>query len=269
MTRDALLADLREVWDSLDELLAALADDDWQAPTAVPGWTVHDQVAHIVGTESMMAGRPVPDVEVPDLPHVRNDVARINEAWVISLRDLTPAEMLARFREIVAERTVGIGALTEEQLAADSWTPAGPADLARFLQIRVFDQWIHEQDIREAVGRAGHLSGGAVRRTLAEIANGAGFVVGKRAAAPQGSSVRFEVVGPEPATIDVAVRGRAEVVDGLDEEPTSTITADTATFVRLVAGREPAASALAEGRVRVTGDQELGRRVLERLDYVI
>jgi uncharacterized protein (TIGR03083 family) len=235
----------------------------------VPGWTVHDQVAHIVGTESMMAGRPVPDVEVPDLPHVRNDVARINEAWVISLRDLTPAEMLARFREIVAERTVGIGALTEEQLAADSWTPAGPADLARFLQIRVFDQWIHEQDIREAVGRAGHLSGGAVRRTLAEIANGAGFVVGKRAAAPQGSSVRFEVVGPEPATIDVAVRGRAEVVDGLDEEPTSTITADTATFVRLVAGREPAASALAEGRVRVTGDQELGRRVLERLDYVI
>jgi uncharacterized protein (TIGR03083 family) len=269
MTRDALLADLRDVWGSVDDLLDALPDEDWEAPTAVPGWTVHDQVAHLIGVESMMAGHPTPEVEVPDLPHLRNDVGRMNEAWIIALRDEAPAAMLGRFRGVVAERTGQIGAMTDEELTAETWTPAGMADMARFLQIRVFDQWIHEQDIRDGVGREGHLDGPAVRRTLAEIGRGIGFVVGKKAGAPDGSSVRFEITGPEPATIDVVVEGRARVTDDLAGDPTVTLTTDTGTFVRLVAGREPGEAALADGRVALAGDPELGGRVLGSLAYVI
>jgi uncharacterized protein (TIGR03083 family) len=269
MTRDALLADLRDVWGSLDDLLDSLADEDWDAPTAVPGWTVHDQVAHVIGVESMMAGLPTPDVEIPDLPHLRNDVGRMNEAWIIALRGESPRAMLARFREIVARRTGQIEAMTDEELTAETWTPAGMADMARFLQIRVFDQWIHEQDIRDGVGREGHLHGPAVRRTLAEVANGVGFVVGKKAGAPDGSSVRFQVTGPEEATIDVVVDGRARVTDDLAGDPTVTLTTDTGTFVRLVAGREPGEAALADGRVELAGDTDLGGRVLASLAYVI
>ena len=269
MTPDALVGDLRAVWSSLDLLLDSLDEKDWAAPTDCPGWSVQDTVVHVIGTERTLAGESAPDVEVPESPHVRNDIGRMNEAWIIDRRDRAPADVLAEFREVVRDRDAALSAMQPQEFDAESWTPAGQATYGRFLQIRVFDTWIHEQDIREAVGRSGHLEGPAVRRTLAEVANGLGFVVGKRAGAPDGSSVRFVVTGPEPATIDVVVDGRARVTDDLQGEPTTTVTTDLPTFIRLVAGRRPGAGALAEGRVRVTGDQELGAAVVGALGYTI
>ena len=43
-----------------------------------------------------------------------------------------------------------------------------------------------------------------------------GFVVGKRAGAPAGSRVRFELTGPMSRRIDVEVGDRAQVVDAMD-----------------------------------------------------
>lgn len=269
MTKDALIGDLRAVWGSLDGLLDSLDDEDWSAPTACPGWTVQDTVSHIVGVESMLAGHPAPEVEVPDAPHLRNDVGRMNEAWIIDRRGRTPQEVLAEFRAIVAERDATLSAMDQAGFDAESWTPAGLATFARFMQIRVFDQWIHEQDIREAVGRDGHLEGPAVERTLAEVTEGIGFVVGKKAATPDGDSVRFQLSGTPSATIDVVVEGRARVADDLEGTPTVTLTMEVPTFVRLVAGRWPGTEARSRGLVEVTGDQDLGDRVLANLAYVI
>ena len=269
MTADALLADLRSVWGSLDDLLDGLDDSDWAAPTACPGWSVQDTVAHIIGTEAMMSGAPTPDVEVPDAPHLRNDIGRMNEVTVMVRRDRTPAEMLEEFRSVVRDRDATLAAMDQAAMDAESWTPAGMATYGRFLQIRVFDQWIHEQDIRDAVGRSGHLEGPAVTRTLAEVAQGIGFVVGKKAGAPDGSSVRFALTAPDPSTIDVVVEGRARVTDDLVGEPTATITTDVGTFMRLVAGRRAAAEARAQGQVGVSGDEDLAGRVLDNLAYVI
>jgi uncharacterized protein (TIGR03083 family) len=269
MTTDALLGDLRDVWASLDDLLGSLDDEDWSAPTDCPGWSVQDTVAHILGTELMMAGRPAPEVEVPDAAHLRNDIGRMNEAYIIERRDRTPQEVLAEYRAVVAERDAAVAALDQDAIDAESWTPAGMATLGRFLQIRVFDTWIHEQDIRTAVGREGHLEGPSVTRTLAEVANGIGFVVGKKAGAPDGASVRFRLTSPDPATIDVLVDGRAKVVDDLPGPPTTTVTTDTGTFMRLVAGRRPGPEAVAAGTVTLEGDTELGDRVLAVIGYTI
>jgi uncharacterized protein (TIGR03083 family) len=269
MTADALLMDLRDVWGSLDDLLDSLDDEDWAAPTDCPGWTVQDTVAHVIGTELMMAGRPSPEVEVPDAPHLRNDIGRMNEATVIERRGLRPARVLEEYREVVAEREAAVAALDQAALDAESWTPAGMATLGRFLQIRVFDTWIHEQDIRTAVGREGHLEGPSVTRTLAEVTNGIGYVVGKKAGTPDGASVRFSLTSPAPATIDVVVDGRARVADDLQGKPTATITTDVGTFMRLVAGRRDAAGALADGLVTVSGDAGLADRVLANLGYTI
>ena len=43
------------------------------------------------------------------------------------------------------------------------------------MQIRVFDCWLHEQDIRDAVGRPGHETGLAVEVVLDEMATALGF----------------------------------------------------------------------------------------------
>ena len=69
-----------------------------QRPTCLPGWTVRDQLSHLTGTEEMLAGLPTPDVDVSHLAHLRNDIARANEAWIESRRALPGAEVLTAFR---------------------------------------------------------------------------------------------------------------------------------------------------------------------------
>ncbi len=269
-TPSALLGDLRDVWVSIDDLLASLDDEDLAAPTACPGWDVAAVLAHVIGTELMMAGEAPPAVDVPDLPHLRNEIARANEAWILARRDRTPDELRAEFREVVARRTEELGGLTQSEVDAESWTPAGQATLGRFLQIRVFDTWIHELDIRDAVGRVGHETGPAVQRTLAEVGNGIGFVVGKRAGAPEGSWVRIDLPGPEPARFDVVVEGRARVVeDEPSGDPTVTVTLGSTDLVRCIAGRVDPAAILAAGTITLGGDVALGERIVSAFPYTI
>lgn len=269
-TPAALIGDLGDVWASLDALLSSLDEDAFAAPTACPGWSVSDVVAHITGTELMMAGEAAPAVEVPDLAHLRNDIGRANEAWIIERRSWNPAQIVDEFRSVVDRRTSELAVLTQDDIDAASWTPAGHATLGRFLQIRVFDTWIHELDIRDAVGEAGHESGPAVRRTLAEIGNGLGFVVGKKAAAPDGSWVRIELPGPEGVAYNVVVDGRASLVDAAPPgEPTVSLTASSTDFVRCIGGRIDSVRYLEDGRITLRGDEELGARVVAELAYTI
>ena len=54
--KDPTVAALGEVWTSLGDLLAELDDAQWRLPSPLPGWSVQDNVAHIVGTEAMLSG---------------------------------------------------------------------------------------------------------------------------------------------------------------------------------------------------------------------
>ena len=136
------------------------------------------------------------------------------------------------------------------------------------MRVRLFDCWMHEQDIRDGVGRPSsdaELSSPAPRLALDEIAATMGYVVGKLGKAPDGSRVAVELTGPLSRTIRVAVDGRAGVVDdfgGLD--PTSTIRLDGLQFTRLAGGRTDDAAG-----VELGGDTEVGARIVERLNFVI
>ena len=141
-------------WDDIDELLAGLSDEQWNAPTDLPGWRVHDVVAHIVGTESFLMGVPTPepDCDVSALPHVRNDLAAMNECWVRHLYNETPAAMLEKFRSVTAERRKALLAMDDDAWNETTTTPVGLDTYGRFMRVRIFDCWMHEQDIRHAVG---------------------------------------------------------------------------------------------------------------------
>ena len=147
---------------------------------------------------------------------------------------------------------------------AESFTPAGPDTYGRFMRIRVMDMWMHEQDIREVVGRPGHDGGAAPEFALDEMTGALGFVVGKRAGAPAGASVRFDLTGPAARRIDVEVGDRARVVDAIDGPPTVTLAMPALLFTRLCGGRgaDPAG-------VEVTGDDALGAAVVANMGFMI
>jgi uncharacterized protein (TIGR03083 family) len=252
---------------AIDGLLSDLDDADWRAPSPCPGWDVRAVVAHLIGTESMLAGVPSPDVTIDRdaSPHVRNDIGGFNEAWVVAFADASPSELQARFRAITATRLEALRSMDQETWDAEGITPAGPDSYGRFMRIRVFDCWMHEQDIRDAVARPGHDAGPAVDLTLDEMTGALGFVVGKKAAAAPGTDVTFNVTGGSGRQIHVHVGERANVVDALPGPATVTVTMPVGEFTRLAGGRVHAGDVWVE----LDGDTGLGRRILENLAYTV
>lgn len=267
-----LTSQLEEVWRELAELGARLDDSSWHAITPCPGWDVAAQYAHLVGTESMLLGRANPEVEPGKGDHVRNDIGGFNEVWVVALSGCAREEVLAHFQEVIAERTKALRAMSEEDFTEPSWTPVGKADYRRFMQIRVFDCWMHEQDIRDSVGQPGHETGPVAEQSIDEIVRALGFVVGKKAGLPADSTVRFRLTGPVHRNLDVAVvEGRATVVPSLDDAPTVSLSLSSGAFTRLAGGRVEPATVLggALGGVGMEGDRELGEKVVSNFAFTI
>ncbi|PRX46992.1 uncharacterized protein (TIGR03083 family) [Prauserella shujinwangii] len=267
--KDVITAALTTQWESLDALLASLPDATWDEPSRLPGWRVRDIVAHVIGTEASLLGEqaPEPGVDVTGLAHVRNEIAAFNECWVLSLRDWSPHRVLDRFRDVVARRRAALEAMTQEDFDAPSWTPVGQRTYGRFMRIRLFDTWLHEQDIRDAAGLPGHEAGPCAEQAFDEFAESLGFVIGKRAGAPDGSGVTLELTGPLRRSVHVAVDGRAAVVPELPGPATVTLRLSSGLFARLAGGRVAAEEGLPD--VEIDGDTALGERVVRHLAFTI
>jgi uncharacterized protein (TIGR03083 family) len=268
----ALQSQLDEVWSSLATLGAGLSDAEWDAATACPGWPVSAQYAHVIGTESMLLGRPSPEVAPLRPDHVRNDIGGFNEAWVLAMAAEPRPSVLARFAEVTSARREALAAMGEDDFAADSWTPVGPADYRRFMQIRVFDCWVHEQDVRYGVDRPGHDDGPVAEQSVDEIVRALGYIVGKKAGAGPGSSARITLTGPVERQIEVAVvDGRARVVDEINGSPTATLTLSSTAFTRLACGRTDGSSVRsgAFDGVVLGGDTAFAARIVDSLPFTI
>ena len=162
-----------------------------------------------------------------------------------------------------------------ELLAADtgvfdevSWTPVGVQTYGRFMAIRSFDFWVHEQDIRVPLGRPGHTSGPAAELALDEVRRSFGYIVGKRAGIPDGFSVLVELTGPIEAHLGAVVDGRARVVDDLDH-PDGVVRTDFLTFMLLACGRTDPDARLAAGEIELRGNTELARQLARNLRFTM
>jgi uncharacterized protein (TIGR03083 family) len=273
LDKSEVLSGLFAVWDDIDALLDGLSETEWRAATPLPGWCVQAVVSHIIGTESFLAGiaAPQPDVDVAALDHVRNDIGVMNECWVRHLSAESGAGVLERFRTITNSRRTALTSLPEEEWNAVTPTPVGLESYGRFMRVRVFDCWMHEQDMREGLSRPSsdnELDGVAAQLALDEIAATMGYVVGKLAKVPDGSRILFELTGPLARRIHVSVDGRAQLVDDFDgQEPTATIRLDGLQFTRLSGGR-PMSSARAQD-IELGGDKDVAGRVVAHLNFVI
>jgi uncharacterized protein (TIGR03083 family) len=264
MSPDELIGGLALVWSSLGGLGTDLAAADWERPTDCPGWTVRDQYAHIVGTESALLGDPAP----PPLaaPHARNPMGEVNEGWVDPLRGRSGAAVLETFRIVTDRRLAALRAMTAEQWEAPTDTPVGPGTYATFMEVRIFDCWVHEQDVRRALDRPGHFDGPVAEVAMTRLIGSLGFVVGKRVGPPDGTTIVVELDPPLGRRLAVGVTGgRAAPVEP-PSSPSVRIRTDGETWMRLSAGRTSAGDAITAGRIAFEGDATLGRAVLEQLN---
>lgn len=266
--KDRIVGILADEWSIIAELLGQLPDDAWSR-LALPEWTVHDVVAHLVGGERMLSGEAQPETSPESTTgrHIHNEIARRNEAWVVSLRQRSHAKLLEDFRAVTDQRRAALEAMSQSDFDAPSWTPAGNATYGRFMEIRVFDAWMHEQDIRAAVEMPGNEGGPVAEQALAEVVRALGYIVGKLAGAPEGSSVTISLNGPIEREVHVEVAGRAHVVASLSGPATAGLAMGSSLFFRLAGGRTDPDAALAQ--IELSGDVALARHVATHLAYTI
>ncbi len=270
MSEQQLVDMMEAVWHSIDSLCQGFSEEQWKTPTDCPNWSVQDQISHLVGSESRILGRPAPEHTPTETGHVRNEIGARNEEQVGWRRSRTGAQVLAEFKELTAERMIDLRAMTPEDFAAETETPIGPGTVADFLRIRIFDAWVHEQDIRRAVGQPGHMEGPVAQHSVERTALAMPFVVARRASAPDGSTAVFRVTGAAGQTVSVGVHERRGSL--LEQEPSNpdvTLTMDAETFACLGCGRWDSEQTLAQGKVAIAGNQALGEAIVGGMNFMI
>ncbi|WP_416974157.1 maleylpyruvate isomerase family mycothiol-dependent enzyme [Streptomyces sp. 4F14] len=137
---------VRDVWTivhaeraALISDLEGLADEQWNEPSLCAGWTVHDVAAHLVDS-----ARTTRLGFVAGLVRARFDFDRLNADGVRRGRGSSPAQTLARLRQVATRTSV----------------PPAPLDT------RIVEELVHGEDIRRPLGLTRPYPQDAVVRAL-------------------------------------------------------------------------------------------------------
>jgi uncharacterized protein (TIGR03083 family) len=274
---EPLISLFEDVWGDIIALCEDLTDEQWRLRTDCPGWSVQDHVAHMIGTERMLLGEQpdagaIEGAAIEDAAHIRNDIGKANEQWIVSYRAFTGKEVLDELRAVTQRRLEALRALTSADWDREGFTPEGPGPYRVFMEIRVFDCWYHDQDIREALDRPGYLDGPVAELSIGRIPpKGLPYVVGKKAGTPPDSTVIFKVAGNTRlvAAVHVPPEGRAVLLDTAPAIAAVALIMDRRTFTRLAGGRWNGDKARTAGGLRIEGDQDLGNRIVDNMAFTI
>ncbi|GHG95904.1 maleylpyruvate isomerase family mycothiol-dependent enzyme [Streptomyces rubradiris] len=250
--------------------LRGLAPADWDRE-AVPGWTVRDLAAHVLGDFYGRLARdrdghqdgpgPAPGETLEAFIH------RINQEWVDACRRVSPTALVdtldliggqvARFFEATDPDAPSLGV---------SWAGVDPAPMWLDSARDFTEFWTHRQQIRHAAGQGTdddprHLSVvldtfmRALPHTLREVT------------APAGTQVQVRIDGPAGGTWTVtATPDHWSLAEPPAEHPAALVRLDAETAWRLCTRGIQPDTAMA--RARIDGDHELAEAVCRIVSIV-
>ncbi len=279
-----LIEAYRQAMQSMIDLGRSCPDGKVDDPTACPGWSVRDQFAHVASLEAYFDGGDYPAVDLPEQGHVHSDFARFMEYGVQARRGHSMQDNLEELETMMFNRLATLG---NPELTLDTMV-RGPMDrqitLADLMGRRLVDIWVHEQDVRQALGRIGNLDSPAASMFVSRIVDAFPRVLAKRLELPAGQTVILESTGPVTARVGVRMAhdSEGEVVghplfsgsqdtaaeDAADQGQhpeedvvSTTIMMTTDALTRRSAGRR----STEDTTYKVVGDEATARAVLDAL----
>ncbi|MGI5171575.1 maleylpyruvate isomerase family mycothiol-dependent enzyme [Spirillospora sp. CA-253888] len=256
--------------EALTATLRGLDPADWRRE-AVPGWTVHDLAAHLLGDFYGRLARDRDDHRegpsfAPD-ETLESFIHRINQEWVDACARISPAALIdtldliggqvTRFFEAVDPHAPSLGVSWAGAESAPMWLDCA-RDFTEF--------WTHRQQIRHAVGQDTDPDPRAASTVLDTFMRALPHTL-RRTEAPAGTQIRMTVDGPAGGTWTVtAARDRWSLGEPDAGRPAARVRLDTETAWRLCTrGIEPV-TALA--RARVEGDRRLAEAACQIVSII-
>ncbi|GAA2314857.1 maleylpyruvate isomerase family mycothiol-dependent enzyme [Nonomuraea roseoviolacea subsp. roseoviolacea] len=253
------------------DLLGGLGPADWARPTVCPGWDVHDVVGHVLNdyARRLSGGRDghggavfASDETLPAY------LARVNEEFVRAARQLSPRLMIELLNHLgprldamwAAVDPAGPAGLDVSWAATDLPSPAW-LDIGR----EYTEFWVHQQQVRDAVGVPGADDPELVRPVLEIFARALPRAL-RAEERPEGTAVELEVTGPAGGRWLAVRRDGRWTLDPGDARPAARVTMDQDTFWRLASRGITVGQARA--RAELTGDPALAEAVTTLLAVV-
>lgn len=190
---------LRKEREDLLELLAGLREDQWRAPTAVPGWSVKDVALHLLdddlgwlsrGRDGDRSGR----LDVADHHAFVRSLAAKNQRWVDGAQGLSREVVTGLLRWAGGQMDAYYAAMDLQAHGHVAWA-GGDVPVWFDIEQDLTERWVHQQQIRTAVGTDGGYADRYLPRVLATFVWA--FPAQYAAPAPPGADVGLDLgVGP-------------------------------------------------------------------------
>jgi uncharacterized protein (TIGR03083 family) len=232
--------------DAFYRLLGTLSEQGWKT-AALRGLDVQELVGHLTGVEHDTHRALAGDPAVADAEHVES-----TQGSAVRQAGRSPAETLDEWRR-AADHTLELVRTPGGHLAADGCAGRIAVHGIRLplddlLVVRAFELWVHDNDIRRAVGLPPSVPDPPVLRLMSDLAARMLPYAAARMGLPP-ADVRLVLTGTGGGTWDVAIGEETAGRESL------AIVADAVGFCRLAANRVTPA----ELGSHITGDE--GRAV--------
>lgn len=247
-------------------LLRDLDADQYDTPTALPGWRVREIVAHLITTDrAAVTGAILPAIL---LAKNTDKVEAWNERQVPKWANRPVPELLMALekwgrRFITFART--LPALAYRPRVPSPWG-RGPAGL--YVWVRAYDEWVHRQDIRRALemgdetvdleGASEFLLTAIGLQTIPQVDGTTGQLV-----------IELEGVALPEWRFDMGTKAFGP--DGSSAAGSGSVTRIVApgpAFIMGAAGRDRFEELKANGTLHIDGDEELASGFLSKLRIV-
>ena len=249
------------------ELLRGASDAEWEQEI-VPRWRLREVASHLITTdEGTITGR----VLTAGLTRSADStmIAKV-EAWndrqVGRWADRPVSEILAGL-EKWSRRLERLARVVPSFVGRPAViTPFGRVSLLWLTSLRVYDEWIHNEDIRRALGRPSDDAPSSVRPVARMIE--AGIPVQTTIKIPKGKlgrvALAFDDAELPKLTLDRGARTFGLGVESSD----ALVTGRTAAIAMIAAHRDPWRETEASGGLKVEGDRTVAEVLLDALTLV-
>jgi uncharacterized protein (TIGR03083 family) len=255
----------------LIDLLAGLDEEEWNRPTICTGWTVKDVALHMLGVDLGNLSTLRDEFADPWWAAASGDtIADLNawnQDWVGAARRISP-RLLCELLTLTGDAASRYFASLDLTATGGTVSWAGPEPAPVWLDVarEYTERWVHQQQIRAAVGRPGLTESRYLGPVLQAFVHALPRAL-HPVPAPEGTVARLVVSG-EAGGRWVAVRDRDRWLLGQDmgQAAAATVTLDQDVAWRLWTRGITIDEAVP--LVQCEGDSALTARILEMVSII-